>query len=297
MRLAIDIGGSHIKTALVENSRLEELQEIVTPRSRLDFERTIESIISKYRDIAPFTEVGIAVPGTVTKEGVVRHGGALPYLDNISFQVRFGNLNSLQISVQNDAKAALLGEMHFGSLKGIDNSAMIVLGTGVGVGACLDGHVIQGAHRQAGEVSFMVLDSHIQSPLSFVGTALSAVKLVDDLGKILGLPADGRIVFAHIDENEEAQRRYEEYCKQVALLIFNLQTILDIDHVVIGGGISSVPDIVTMLRQAYSDIRNSFELISETLEPIQIISASFAGQANLLGAVVPFINTENSDRV
>ena len=46
--------------------------------------------------------------------------------------------------------------MTWGHLQNVSNGAAIILGTGVGVGLCINGQLYKGSHYQAGEVSFMI---------------------------------------------------------------------------------------------------------------------------------------------
>ena len=48
--------------------------------------------------------------------------------------------------VENDAKAATSCEMKYGNLKGIQQAAAIILGTGVGMGICINGQLYKGTH-------------------------------------------------------------------------------------------------------------------------------------------------------
>jgi len=54
------------------------------------------------------------------------------------------------IVLENDARASLIGEWHFGSAKKFDNVVMITLGTGIGGSAVINGKVLRGKHFQAG---------------------------------------------------------------------------------------------------------------------------------------------------
>ena len=62
----------------------------------------------------------------------------------------------MPLAVTNDGKAAALAEWWLGNLKGIQNGAAITLGTGLGGGVIVEGKLIQGAHFQAGELSFLL---------------------------------------------------------------------------------------------------------------------------------------------
>lgn len=62
----------------------------------------------------------------------------------------------LPIVMEQDSKAALLGEANFGAAKGYKDIVMVILGTGVGTAVMLDGRLLNGKHFSAGS-----LGSHI----------------------------------------------------------------------------------------------------------------------------------------
>jgi glucokinase len=56
----------------------------------------------------------------------------------------------LPLAIENDTRMALIGEWRAGAGRGVDNLVMMTLGTGLGTGAIIEGHVLRGAHSQAG---------------------------------------------------------------------------------------------------------------------------------------------------
>ena len=97
-----------------------------------------------------------------------------------------------------------------------------------------------GANNQAGEFSF--INANIDAgPITsqMVGRKLSAVHFVNQCGQLLALedPDDGQTVFREIENgyDERVLSLFKGYCRNVASLIMNVQAILDIEKVVIGG--------------------------------------------------------------
>ena len=151
--LTIDVGGTHIKYALMqENGGLTQAGHVPTPPKSLDqFFESIFSIIDQYQE--KIEGVAFSVPGKVDSQtGTIYFGGALTYLDQVCLKEVIKERYGLRASVQNDAKAAALAELWLGSLQGVQDAAVIVLGTGVGGGIILDGKLRLGPHFQAGEL-------------------------------------------------------------------------------------------------------------------------------------------------
>ena len=155
----IDMGGTSIKAGLVENGQLDFVRALPS-YSDGDFKSTIsriealvkEILSSSGSDLADIEGLGIAVPGIVdVKNNIVldineKHNGAREFDFNTWAKSEFG----FPLIMENDARAALLGEWKYGSGIGYDHIVMITLGTGVGGAAMINGELLYGKHYQAG---------------------------------------------------------------------------------------------------------------------------------------------------
>lgn len=284
--LSIDIGGTFIKSALVKETAIEEKRQTPTPKA--DASEWIDFLITliKSYDKKDVQRVGIAVPGAVKDNGLIQFGGAVAGLDQVNVKEEIEKRLPVTVFVENDAKAATLGETSFGNLKDYQNGAAVILGTGVGVGLLLDGSVRKGPHCQAGEVSFLIQDQAVSGLESFVGINLSAVRLVKELATVFECEADGPEVFRLLaqEENEQALQVFSNYCRRAALLCFNLQCLIDLEKLVIGGGISQQPLLIKEIKKYYDQIFQFSPMIDQTIPHIPIEAACFQSNANLIGA-------------
>jgi len=106
--------------------------------------------------------LAFAVPGKVDHhDETIYGGGALQFLDQVNLPAALQL--AVPVSVENDGKAAALAELWLGNLKNVQNGAAVVLGTGVDGGLILNGQLYAGSHFQAGELSFMVLDTDLSN--------------------------------------------------------------------------------------------------------------------------------------
>lgn len=285
--LSIDIGGTYVKSALVRNTTVKEKRQVPTPQTEnKSFIIFLTDLIRSYQQLTDIQAVAIAVPGAVTETGTVFFGGAVACLDKVNLKKQLEEEIELPVFVENDAKAAVLGETWYGNLKNTTNGAGIILGTGVGVGLLLEGKIRKGPHCQAGEVSFLIQDRAVQGPESFVGSHLSAVRLVKELSALLQCEEDGRQVFEmlYLSGNEAANKLYKQYCNQAAILCFNLQCLLDLEKMIIGGGISQQPQLIDDIQKSYEAIFSISPMIKQTIPKITIRAAAFQSDANLIGA-------------
>ena len=107
-----------------------------------------------------------------------------------------------------------------------------------------------------------------------------------------GLPADapmnGRQFFDAANAGEpEALEVLERFCKAVAVQIYNLTVLLDVEKVAIGGGISKQPLLLDSLRRVYAGLfasrGDSPYMIG--LPRTEIVPCHFSSEANQVGAL------------
>ncbi|MCJ1995667.1 ROK family protein [Lactococcus piscium] len=286
--LAIDIGGSFVKYSQVDHAgNLVGSHKVKTPNNLADLTVIIENLITDMG--SDIRGVAISCPGRIDDlTGTVYKGGALPFLHEFCFKQFVASISHVPCVVMNDGKAAALSELWLGNLKGIKNGAAILLGTGVGGGIILNGEIIQGRHFQAGELSFMPDRIGMPGQEDYFGHSASAVGFVRQAASLLGLADldDGLAVFDAINQqtNPEVCLLFEAFCQKIIHIILDLQAILDLDRVVIGGGISAQPIVIETISKQYHLIRNRSQIMADSLEPIEIMPCKFGNEANLLGA-------------
>lgn len=287
--LAIDIGGSFVKYSQVDHAgNLAGSHKVKTPNNLADLIVIIKNLITDMG--SAIKGIAISCPGRIDDlTGTVYNGGALPFLHEFCFKQFVASISPVPCVVMNDGKAAALSELWLGNLKGVENGAAILLGTGVGGGIILNGEIIQGRHFQAGELSFM--PDRIGSPgqEDYFGHSASAVGFVRQAASLLDLADldDGLAVFDAINQqtSPEVCRLFEAFCQKIVHIMLDLQAILDLDRVVIGGGISAQPIVIETISKQYHLIRNRSQIMADSLEPIEIMPCKFGNEANLLGAI------------
>lgn len=286
--LSIDIGGTNIKHGLMNHSGKLILNGTKkTPKNKEDFFDALNKII--LANLHKIRGIAISVPGKVIPEtGTVYYGGSLPFLDQVNFNEYVTSRFHLPVAVENDGKAAALAELWLGSLKGIDNGAVIVLGTGVGGGVILDGRLYRGFHNQAGELSFMNLGSKITTQDNIAGYQGSAVKMIQECAKKLHLKEinNGVRVFQALNEKDKRiSDIFNDYCQTIAVIILNIQSVIDVQRFSISGGISAQPLVLNGIKRAYSKISEHAPIVAQQMQSPEIVEAYFKNNANLYGAL------------
>jgi len=295
--LSFDIGGTFLKYGLISGDGylLEESKVMTSP--------TWEGLVESLRAVIENGDyeilgVGISCPGTVDVEtGIVYEGGMLPYLDKVSIKQFIEEEFGYECFVTNDGKAAISAEKWQGNLIDISNASVIVLGSGVAGALLINGNLVEGAHFKAGEYSFVSdFNSEGLSEYDLIGMKGSAVMFIRKCAEVLALDDlhDGEKVFEVIKsgDNAEINKLFDAYCQSIAHLIMNTQAILDLEKVVIGGGISKQGYLIDNIDKQYKLMKRQIPLYQEKFKDLEISACKFGNSANLIGAVYPFFKSK-----
>ena len=158
MYAVVDMGGTNWKLAVVQNGDVRAFSEYPNRHKLEDldalparFEELCQSVDAS---LSACTAVGASVAEFVdTKRGVcMAPADTHKYLENFALADHLSKLTGLPAVIQNDAKCALLGELHFGVARKHPSShvLMIALGTGIGSALAINGSIVEGAHGTAG---------------------------------------------------------------------------------------------------------------------------------------------------
>ncbi|SFC10146.1 Sugar kinase of the NBD/HSP70 family, may contain an N-terminal HTH domain [Alkalibacterium subtropicum] len=288
--LGIDVGGTNIKSACVyADGMLDNKQKVPSPGNLKGFLETIDEICRQV-DMDSVEAVAMSLPGKVDSEkGIVYFGGSLKYLHTFNFKTYFKETYGKRCTIINDGKAAALCELWLGNLQGVKDGIAIILGTGVGGGVIIDGKLHQGNTFQAGELSFITKNPFDPNKNNIIGYELSAVDFIARCGEMLRMqkPYDGEKVFEAINRknNPALNALFSAYITRLLNLIVNLQAILNMEKVLIGGGISAQPIVLEELKRQYAELRTLSPVFGTIFEPLVIDTCAFKNNSNILGAV------------
>lgn len=191
MELCIDFGGTEIKLAVIDDARVLSSGSIPVQGGAAD----LAAASAAARQLLAGTgrradAVGIAVPGVVGPDtGRMLHANAkydfLRDFDLNAWSVREFELPAV---VENDARAALVGETSIGSAAGERDAVLVTLGTGIGTAAMIDGIPLRGRTGHAG-----ILGGHVTVDLDGpvcpcgnvgCGEALASGRTLRDAGDV-----------------------------------------------------------------------------------------------------------------
>lgn len=292
--LTIDIGGTFIKYALInEVMDISNNGKVPTPvTSREDLIETIGKIYDEYKDV---DGIAISMPGIIDSEnGYCAMGGALKYNDDFYLRHTLYKRCPVPIHIENDAKCAAMAEAAVGSLKDVKDGFVLIFGTMIGGAMIKDHKLHKGKHFSAGEVSY-ITTSHNGLPTfenvwgNRCGTPYLC-RLYADKKNIDVHDVDGIKVFHDINKgDEEVIQCLQQFTKEIAVQLFNIQTILDPEKIAIGGGISVQPVFLEYIK---NNLKEMYASCPYDVPQAQVVTCKFFNDANLYGALQCFLLDE-----
>ncbi|HTU50877.1 MAG TPA: ROK family protein [Acidobacteriaceae bacterium] len=302
--ISLDLGGSHVTVAIVEDKTILMSQEIsVDPGGELlpllpRFKAIVYDMLAKLS--IPVEEcIGVAMGCAAMVDGttgrVVSTNGKFedsPAIDLPAWALRdFG----LPFVLENDARMALLGEWYAGAAKGADDVVMVTLGTGIGGAAMAGGKVYRTKQVQGG-----CLGGHI--PALFTGRKCTCGGFgcmeAEASGWALPLIArewpgfeqsrlatldriDFRALFELAREGDSVAIGVRDRCLHVwACGTVGLIHAYGPELVVFGGGVMRSGDIILPYIRDYA---NRYSWIPSG--PVRILPAALGNDAGILGAI------------
>lgn len=285
----LDIGGTFIKSAVMdEQAHILERGKIKSDCSGLDaLLDSLDQIITPVMDDA--AGIAVSMPGRIDVErGIAETGGALEFIRSLPMVSVLEEHYRLPVTIENDGKAAAVAESWIGALKDVKNGLVFIFGTGIGGGIILNHQVIRGSHFAAGELSHCLVDASakefdVGNLTGWVSSTRGLLKLYRSMSGNEE-ETDGVTFFDRANSGEEAAlKTLRLFSRVTANYIFNLQAVLDVDRVAIGGGISEQPLLLRVLNEELSRAYDR-PLPLPCVRP-ELVKCRFGNDANLIGAL------------
>ena len=285
--LTFDVGGTFIKWALLNDFAIAEKGKVPTPKTNFeDYLAALRGIVSKFDNLEG---LAFSLPGTIDKKsGMIIQGGALEYNHGREYKKEIEAYFNLPVSLENDSKCAVICEHEMGALKGIDNGAVIVLGTGLGCSFILNGQLYDGTYNRAGEISILLEGDFFKEGFgALLAPRCSSVSMINIAKEVLGDSTLDGIRFMELvaQGNEKANEVLDGCLNVLAKAIFNIQIINDLERVVSGGGIS---DNELYMRRLKETLTGYYDAFPFPIPRADIYKAQGGNDANIMGAAITF---------
>jgi len=263
LRIGIDLGGSKIEgIALAPDGRELARRRVPTPRSYEGTLRAIQDLVAVLeRETGAQGTVGMGIPGTISpRTGLVKNANSTWLMEH-PLDHDLTDLLRRPVRLANDANCFALCEATDGAGAGAASVFGVILGTGVGGGIVLEGHVLEGAERIAGEWGHNPLpwprDDERPGALCYCGkhgcieTFLSGPGMERDHRDATG---ERRTTYQIVDllkmHDPGARGAMDRYVDRLARSLATVIDILDPHVIVLGGGMSNLPDLAPRVQDA-----------------------------------------------
>lgn len=292
-RIGVDLGGTSFKCGLVSpDNKIVARNQAPTnalqgPEQAADrIGENVRALLSQVPAAAQVAAVGICSPGPLDHTtGVLIEPPNLGWR-NVAFAEMVSTRLGMPVTLEHDAKAAALGEYHFGAGRGSEAMALIIVGTGIAAGIIVNGKLYRGVHDSAGELGHITVD--VAGPICRCGSngcietyaAGPGILAAYEYAAHTHVESPDDIVRAAQNGDEIARRVFERAGTALGAGLGTLAMLLDISTFVMFGGVTAAGDwILEPTRKALAHY--SYKSVSARA---RIVMAELGNDAGILGA-------------
>jgi glucokinase len=229
MLLGIDLGGTNVRVAQIEEGRVVKKISEPSP-SAMALEPSLEylkKVIGKM--IVPGVEgIGIGVPSVVdVARGIVYNVTNIPSWKEVHLKDVLESEFGVPVYINNDANTFVLGEKEWGRAAGFKDVVGVALGTGVGAGIVINGALYAGRNTGAGEIgSLPYIDATLED---YCGSNFFS-RLHGTTGR--------KAADAAREGDAAALKLWDEFGGHIGMLMQIVLFTFDPEVVVFGGGLA-----------------------------------------------------------
>lgn len=286
--IGLDIGGSFLKGASVNPSgRVDERLHEPVAKDTLDaLLSQLESAVRKLAGRSLARAVGVGIPGIVEQEAArVRVAPNVPILNGYALAEELQRRLNMQAFLENDANAAALAEAWRGAGRGSENQIFVSLGTGIGAGVILNGRIWSGKSGYAGEIG------HIQVDPDGVPCGCGSRGCLETVAGIHGWTRRAEALFGKALDPEQivsaarggearALEIVEGTARALGVGIGAALNLLNLDRVVIGGGVAAAGDF--LMGRVVEEVKK--RVFPQVFADCAFKAAELGGDAGVVGA-------------
>ena len=235
--IAVDLGGTHLRIAVVQNRKILKYWKEKTPKSSVGIKRRIFELVDNFMS-DDVKGIAVASPGPL-KDGTIKNPPNLP-LRNYNLKKALEDKFKVSAVVKNDADCVAFAELTLGHKK--RNFVLLTLGTGIGGGVVIDGKLYRG-DGYAGELGHIILDDGKDFE------SLAASKRLEEVTrKVFGEPK----LFHDLMKMKDARAKkvLDEFIEYYGQGIASLIHCFDPEAVILAGGIGECGEgFLRMIRK------------------------------------------------
>jgi len=292
-KLGVDLGGTKIEVAVMDDQANILIRERV-PTPQGDYAGTVEAIASLIeqveRQLGETCSIGIGTPGAISlATGLIKNANSV-VLNNRPLKQDIERRLGREVRMANDANCFTLSEAVDGAARGAKSVFGVIIGTGVGGGIIVNGHLLSGPNAIAGEwghnpLPWMTPDEYPGHTCwcglnGCIETWLSGPGFERDYQQHSGLDRKApEIVKAAREGDAHAQAALRRYENRLARALAHIINILDPEVIVLGGGMSNVESL-------YENVPKLWEqwIFSDRLDTTRLVAPMHGDSSGVRGA-------------
>ncbi|MCE5285522.1 MAG: ROK family protein [Pelosinus sp.] len=288
--LGIDIGGTFIKYALVDDT-YQIIEKWKVPTVGFNAKNEFyDYVCANCKDLSLVKAIGISAPGVFDQDGILKSYAApnvrIMHGTNVAAEVALRTGKTA--AAINDAKAAGLCELKIGNARNTESSAFLIIGTGIGGCLCDKDDVIYGKDFFAGEFHFIPFVDFRNNSIDVQGNHASMTALL----QIYNSKTDQQkaetgeeITAAYLAGDKTAKLAVDEWTTNIVIQLLAITVFYNPAVICIGGGISEEAWFINLLREKFGNILSA--QFSGAIElTTEIRPCKYTNDANILGAII-----------
>ena len=279
--LAIDVGGTKVYAAVIdEKGNINgEIEKFSTPHSLEEIINLFKSIISKNENDVDV--IAFATAGAVNNENTRVLGSTGNLVKGYS-SIEFDKLSDKPVFVENDANAAAWAEHILGVSKGMKNSVMITLGTGVGGGIIIDNKLFKGKSGAAGEMHFKMFPDKRRHCTCGSWDCFEAYASGSGLKKTAEEMSGNSDITTYdviegLNSDKQMLEIFNKWQNDILVGIIGLANLFDPDCFVLSGSMAQFVDV------EYLEKETNVQIITQ---PTKVLKATTGNYAGMIGAAL-----------
>ena len=227
--IGVDLGGTSMRAGRVEGDLIVDHVNRPTP-SEAEADVVLKELIATIAKVftRETTGIGVGVPSVVDVDrGIVYDVENIRSWKEVHLKKALEDHFQVPVQVNNDANCFALGEFHFGKGRGARSLLGLVIGTGLGAGLVLNGHLYSGVNCGAGEIGTIPYRDHTYEYYT------SGQRFQREYGE------NGGIIHARALRGEpEAIRHFEDFGQDFGKVIALALYAYDPERIILGGSVA-----------------------------------------------------------
>ncbi|MDU6264220.1 MAG: ROK family protein [Anaerocolumna aminovalerica] len=281
--LALDVGGTAIKSALINNGEILKGDECLS-EARLGGPRLVENIMKTIDSYSDYDVISISTTGQVDSEKgcIIYANENVPDYTGTKLSMIIKKKYNKPVFLENDVNAAAIGEGFYGAGKGEKNFLCLTYGTGIGGAIVFNGKIYKGSNGVAGEMGHMV--THINGLSCNCGHKgcyeqyASTTALLRNAMAYDNTLNNGYLIFSELEQgNKEIKDIVDNWIDEIIYGLVNLIHIFNPSCIILGGGIMKQKYIINSINEK---ILNK---IMDSFQGIKIVPAQLGNNAGVYG--------------